>query len=301
MKNRRVKPASRRPRNRRVKPERKRSSAISLTTVWQYTKTACVWTGAFVLCCGLAFAGYSGWQNFQSSDSLLVKSIEVGGLNRVAEAEVLTYADLKPGVPVFDIDLLETAKSVMEHPWIDQATVRRRLPDGVFIDVTEFEPAILVSFGRLYLADPRGRVIKALSRTDSLDLPVVTGLKPSEDAAGEALNQAILRDAIALYEKIQEHESVMGRLEEIHYDSQLHWSIVTRHQKKEDGVLTMHLGENPGRRLSVARQVLAQLRQRTRVPRVIWLDGQTHPERVHIRFADSGQFEDSTTFTANLR
>ena len=301
LKSRRVKPASRRPRNRRVKQERKSSSALNLSTLWQFTKTACVWTGSLVLVCALGFAGYTGWQSFQSSDSLLVKTIEVDGLSRVDRQEVLAYANLKPGVPVFDINLHDTAESVRQHPWIDAVTVRRRLPDGVFIDVTEFTPGILVSMGNLYLANPEGRIFKRLSRTDSLDLPVVTGLAPSEDSTQEAYNQKVLKEAIALHEKIANHESVMGRLEEIHYDSHLHWSIVTRHTNKEDGVLTMHLGENPGRRLSVARQVLGQLRQRTRVPRVIWLDGQTHPERVHIRFADSGQFADSTTFTANLR
>ena len=274
---------------------------MSLSTLWQFTKTVCVWTGSLVLVCALAYGGYRGWQSFQTSDSLLVKTIEVDGLNRVAEHEVLTYANLKPGVPVFDIQLHDTAESVRQHPWIDEATVRRRLPDGIFIDVTEFTPGILVSMGNLYLANPEGRIFKRLSRTDSLDLPVVTGLKPSEDAAQESYNQNVLREAIALHEKIAEHESVMGRLEEIHHDPHLHWSIVTRHPNQEDGVLTMHLGEFPGRRLSVARQVLGQLRQRTRVPTVIWLDGQTHPERVHIRFADSGQFADSTTFTANLR
>ncbi len=301
LKSRRVKPASRRPRNRRVKQERKGTSALSLSTLWQFTKTACVWTGSLVLVCALGFAGYTGWQSFQSSDSLLVKTIEVAGLNRVDRPEVLTYANLQPGAPVFDINLHDTAESVRQHPWIDEVTVRRRLPDGIFIDVTEFTPGILVSMGNLYLANPEGRIFKRLSRTDSLDLPVVTGLVAAEDDAQETSNQQVLKDAIALHKKIAEHEAVMGRLEEIHYDPHLHWSIVTRHSNQEDGVLTMHLGEQPGRRLSVARQVLGQLRQRTRVPRVIWLDGQTHPERVHIRFADSGQFADSTTFTANLR
>lgn len=301
LKSRRVKPASRRPRNRRVKQERKSSSAMSLRTLWQFTKTACVWSGSLVLLCALAFAGYTGWQSFQASDSLLVKSIEVAGLTRVDRQEVLTYADLQPGAPVFEINLHDTAESVRQHPWIDEVTVRRRLPDGVFIDVTEFTAGILVSMGSLYLANPEGRIFKRLSRTDSLDLPVVTGLVAAEDDAQEAKNQQVLKEAIALHEKISEHEAVMGRLEEIHFDPHLHWSIVTRHSNQEDGVLTMHLGEHPGRRLSVARQVLGQLRQRTRVPRVIWLDGQTHPERVHIRFADSGQFADSTTFTANLR
>ena len=301
LKSRRVKPASSRPRNRRVKQERKSSSALSLSTLWQFTKTACVWTGSLVLVCALAFAGYTGWQSFQSSDSLLVKTIEVAGLNRVNRPEVLTYANLQPGAPVFEINLNDTAESVRQHPWIDEVTVRRRLPDGIFIDVTEFTPGILVSMGNLYLANPEGRIFKRLSRTDSLDLPVVTGLVAAEDDAQEMGNQQVLKDAIALHKKIAKHEAVMGRLEEIHYDPHLHWSIVTRHSNQEDGVLTMHLGEYPGRRLSVARQVLGQLRQRTRVPRVIWLDGQTHPERVHIRFADSGQFADSTTFTANLR
>ena len=131
LKSRRVKPASRRPRNRRVKQERKSTSALNLATLWQFTKTAVVWTGSAVLVCGLAFAGYTGWQHFQQSDSLLVKNIEVAGIQRVAENEVLAYADLKVGSPVFDINLADCAESVRQHPWIDEATVRRRLPDGI--------------------------------------------------------------------------------------------------------------------------------------------------------------------------
>jgi cell division septal protein FtsQ len=296
-----VKPASRRPRNRRVKQGRKSTAALNLGALWQFTKTAVVWTGSLALVCGLTFAGYSGWQHFQQSDSLLVKSIEVAGIQRVAENEVLAYADLKLGIPVFDINLADSAESVRQHPWIDEATVRRRLPDGIFVDVKEFTTGILVSMGNLYLANPQGRIFKRLSRTDSVDLPIVTGLSPAKNTEEQLHNQEILTQAMALAASIAEHEPVMGRLEEVHYDSHLHWSIVTSHSHEGDGVLTMHLGEHPGRRLSVARQVLGQLRQRTRVPRVIWLDGETHPERVHIRFADSGQLADSTTFTATLR
>ena len=99
--------------------------------------------------------------------------------------------------------------------------MRRRfddvLPDGVFIDVTEFTPGILVSMGNLYLANPEGRIFKRLSRTDSLDLPVVTALSLPR-MRRRKLQPNVLREAIALHEKIAEHESVMGRLEEIHYD-----------------------------------------------------------------------------------
>lgn len=256
----------------------------------------------------IAFGGYLGWQHFQTSESVLIKSIDVSGLERVSQQEVLSYSNLQIGTPVFNVALEQTAAAIRQHPWIDEVTVRRRLPDGVFIDVNEFKPAILVSMGNVYVANPEGRVFKRLAQQDHLNLPVVTGLAASESGAAEEANRRIIFQAIQLHEAISQHEASLGRLEEIHYDPHLYWSIVLRHKRMEDGVLTLHLGEHPSRRMSVARQALTQLRKRTRVPSVIWLDGETHPERLHVRFTDSRKlaaarpFSESTTLlTATAR
>lgn len=101
-------------------------------------------------------------------------------------AEVLAYAGVTPGDPLFAVDVDAVAKRVLEHPYVAQATVRRVPPDGVEIAIEQREPAAVLSAGGLYLLDAHAHVMKGARAGDGLDLPVVTGIAAADVASGAA-------------------------------------------------------------------------------------------------------------------
>ena len=264
----------------------------------------------FVGMCLLAAAGVSAslvgghfaWDAVKQSPQLFVKKVIVSGLDRIEQAELLAYADVGIDTPILDVNLDTVALSVNLHPWVSAVSVRRKLPDTISISVTEHEPAMLVSLGALYVANVEGEVFKQLEGDDSLDLPVLMGLEPpsAEGRAQRQQNEQIIREAIGLTIDMAAQSSSLGRLQELSYHSTLGWSMVTLGAWRTDEAMTIHLGREPLRRLSVAREVVKKLKRRTRVPKVIWVDGTKNPDRVHVRFADARR-EQSETYFATAR
>ena len=246
--------------------------------------------------------GHFAWETVRESPQLFVKQVLVTGLDRIEEAELLAYADIGIETPILDVNLDSIALSVNLHPWVAQATIRRKLPDTISIRVTEHEPAMLVALGPLYVANVDGEVFKQLEGDDNLDLPVLMGLAPpaAEDFRTRENNERVIREAIGLTIDMAAQSAALGRLQEIAHHPNLGWSMVTMGLWRADEAMTIHLGREPLRRLSVARQGVSKLKRRTRVPKVIWVDGTKNPDRVHVRFADA-RHEQSETYIATAR
>ncbi|MEM1022355.1 MAG: FtsQ-type POTRA domain-containing protein [Myxococcota bacterium] len=118
--------------------------------------------------------------SIRNSDRFALKTIEIEGSERVSAEGVRRLSGLQTGRNLFKLDLVGAEIQIEAHPMVREARVRRELPDGVRISLTEWEPAFLVALGRTYVADPSGRIIKALEPRDAMDLVLVTGVDRSE-------------------------------------------------------------------------------------------------------------------------
>ena len=79
----------------------------------------------------------------------------------------------------------------------------------------------------------------------------------------------------------------IGRLEELHWDEDLGWSIVTL--RRGSARLRTHLGFDPIPRLDTALAALDRLVALRREPAVIWADGSHH--RVQVAFGQQSNKE----------
>jgi len=236
------------------------------------------WLAAVATIAGVALGGRYGWEALAHFDKLAVKKIEVTGSVRALEPDVLAYAGVKLGDAMLNLDLDDIAMSLRRHPWIDQATVKRRLPDKVTIDIVEHEPAMIVALGSeagagvvdLYVANVRGELVKRATSDDHLDLPVLTGLSRELAARDGDAVHATVRDAAALAASAQKEASALGRVDEVRWDEALGWSLVTRITGSR--AMTVHLGHDTHRALAVAVTTLARLSGLAATPRVIWAD-----------------------------
>jgi len=128
-----------------------------------------------------------------------VRKIEVNGLRYTPASEVLARLKVDTTRSVWD-PLAPLAARVMEHPQVESATVSRKLPGTLVVDVTERRPVALVPIGaELRAVDERGVTLPLDPSRTPVDAPVVTA--PRAAGVYHLLGQ-MQRDAPALYARI---------------------------------------------------------------------------------------------------
>ena len=105
-----------------------------------------------------------------------VNAVEVEGRERASAQDVLNALGVRRGTPIFAIDPA-AAKVRLEHvPWVSSASVYRRLPDTLFVAMTEQRPlAFWQRAGGLILIDHDGRPIAERNLSAYARLPVLVG------------------------------------------------------------------------------------------------------------------------------
>jgi cell division protein FtsQ len=219
-------------------------------------------------------------RHVMTSPRFAVTEIDVLGHERRSAEAIAGESGVTAGANVFSLDLDGARARLLADPWISEATLARRLPGTILIQVTERRPAALVAMGDTYLATAEGEPFKKLEPDDPVELPLITGLHAdalTEDRQG---TMRTIRRAIDLAAEY-EHGALSHRapLEEVHVDSDGTFSVVVGKSAME-----LVLGGPPFRRkLDQAARVVAELDRRGAKADTIMLDNDARPERVVVR------------------
>ncbi len=115
-----------------------------------------------------------GYRTLTTSAHFAVSHVEIVGNRQLSTPEVLNLSGVAVGMNILEVSLGEISRKLQRNPWIESATVRRVLPDGVAIDIVEREPFFWVQQGgALYYADRNGVPIAALELGRFVSLPVL--------------------------------------------------------------------------------------------------------------------------------
>jgi cell division protein FtsQ len=126
----------------------------------------------------------SGFVEIAAESGLRVRNVLVEGRAETSAAEILEALQAERGAPLLAIDVA-AAKGRLEHlPWVKSATVERRLPDTLRVQVEERKAFALWQHGkRLTLIDRDGTVILKDNLSRFADRPMVVGEGAQERAA----------------------------------------------------------------------------------------------------------------------
>jgi len=135
--------------------------------------------------------------SFWELDTFLVK-----GNESVEREEILQLANIPYDLNIFKIDLQESEGRILVHPLIKKASLSRKLPRTVLIDVEERKPIIILPIeGCFYEADKEGVVIRDIATVSHSGLPLVTGLQLENVELGfQILNEDIRETCIVVEE-----------------------------------------------------------------------------------------------------
>jgi cell division protein FtsQ len=206
--------------------------------------------------------------------------VEVVGAERRPEDAIVAASGLVLGTNVFAIDLDAARSRLLADPWIAEAALARRLPGTVSIRVTEHVPVALVALSETFLTTPEGDLFKKIDASDTLDLPVITGIQDEALAEDRERATRSLRRAIELAMEFERSELARrAELQEVHVSPDGEFTLVLGRSATE-----LVLGPPPFRRkLSQAARVLAELERRGGRPTSVMLDSDTRPDRVVVR------------------
>ncbi|XXY46988.1 FtsQ-type POTRA domain-containing protein [Sorangium sp. So ce269] len=237
--------------------------------------------GAAVVLVASTAVAWGARRYIVSSPRFAVRTVLVDGVQRRTAEQVASAGGIEVGKNIFTLDLELASASISTDPWIEKATVTRKLPSTIQVNVVEREAQALVAIGGdLYLATRDGELFKELAEDDPVDLPIVTGItgeQVARDRAGVIIAVRRLLDVV----------EDMGRagvarrypIQELHVERD--GSIVVTIGKE---AIALHLGQPPYRdKVGQAARVLTELAQRKASASVIFLDNDAHPERVVVR------------------
>ena len=128
----------------------------------------------------LSLASIFAYDLVTQSALFAVKQISVAGNQRVSSDEIISFADLDEDHNLFKLNIHTLEKKISSHPWIASANVKRRLPSGLEITVTEHTALAIVKIENIadIIINTQGQPFKEYNpQTDDVEeLPVITGL-----------------------------------------------------------------------------------------------------------------------------
>lgn len=215
-----------------------------------------------------------------TSPRFAVTDIEVvGGERRTADA-VSAESGIAVGANVFALDLDAARARIVADPWIAEATLARRLPGTILVQITERKAAALVALGDTLLVTAQGEPFKSVEAGDPVDLPLVTGMRPEDLTDDREGATRTIRRAIDLASEYE--ASALSRrspLQEVHVGADGSFTLVVGRSATE-----LVLGGPPFRRkLDQAARVVAELDKRGAKADAIMLDNDGRPDRVVVR------------------
>lgn len=210
----------------------------------------------------------------------LEQVVMTGQKTRTKDA-LLERAHVAMGQNVFSIDLDAAQNRMLGDPYVKSATLARRLPDTILVDIEERVPAAIVAVGNdALLVTREGEAFKKVEIGDPSDLPVITGLSADlAESDRDAFADSVRRALDVAVDYSQSSLASKMSLQEIHFDGKDAITLLVGAP-----VTSLVLGGPPYRKkLEQAARVAVELDHRGQKPDAILLDNDARPERVVAR------------------
>lgn len=116
----------------------------------------------------------AGYRWMTTLNYFSIRELQVAGINRMSREDVLSQAEIIPGMNLLAVNMESVESQLSRNPWIEAVSVSRVLPDTLRIRVVEREPSYLVQYeDSLCYADGEGRIIDKVQADKFVSLPQV--------------------------------------------------------------------------------------------------------------------------------
>ena len=142
-----------------------------------------------VIAAAIAFLVYTPIFTFQH--------IALDGASYLKEDDIVKIADIRRGEPLFTVKTDEVALRLRQDLRIEDAQVRRVLPNTLAIHITERRPVATVATDYGYAdLDRTGKVLAVHKSLSTMQIPILTGLNLHEKYIGDDVPDEVVQDMI---------------------------------------------------------------------------------------------------------
>lgn len=183
--------------------------------------------GAYFLITGPMRSFYDELRYFR------IHEIEISGCRTTNPEGLRKYADISYEMNMLSLEPKLIESSLLKHPWVKSARVKRVWPDGLAVTIKEHRPqALLVQEdgNEFSYVSNSGVVFATVANGQELDFPVITGINPSVTADEQ---KRMLEDA-NLFLRLAERNNPNLPAQNV---SEIHFT--------ETGELVLYLVEHP--------------------------------------------------------
>lgn len=132
-----------------------------------------------------------------------LQQVDVTGNRRLSRAEVIEASEIEDGINLLTVDLSAIAARLRRHPWVRFATVYRRFPGKLIIEIEERTPRAILAAGKLYYVDEQAEFFTRLLPGDSVNFPLFTGVTAEELRANSPEIQEMVRMGFGVLDLIE--------------------------------------------------------------------------------------------------
>jgi cell division protein FtsQ len=237
--------------------------------------------GAVIVLAASVGVAWGARRYITQSPRFAIRTVAVDGAHRRTATQVAAGGGVAVGKNIFALDLAQAGAMITQDPWIEKATVTRKLPGTITITVVEREAAALVAIGgELYVATRDGDLFKKIGAEDPSDLPIITGILPAQ-VQGDRRGVVMTVKRVLDVAEEAERNGIARRypIQELHLEKD--GALVVTIGRE---AIALALGQPPYRdKVEEASRILNEVARRKANASVIFLDNDAHPERVVVR------------------
>lgn len=232
------------------------------------------------LSAGIVSLTRNGYRWLYQSNFFRINSVHISGCQRVSKEEIRELANVDIHSNMLAIDVDNIGRTLELHPWVNQAIVRKELPDRLYIHIVEKEPVAVLQDRGLYYVDKEGIIIAKTSLAEDMDYPIITGLR-KEELVSDPEKIAPLRELLPLlYTKNKVEDVLPARnISEIHLDPKKGLVLHT-----VDGLFPIRLGMGDiGKKFRCLEMVLYDLYRKKDYDLASYVDCDYYGGRIMVR------------------
>jgi hypothetical protein len=165
---------------------------------------------AVTLLAGVVAGSWEGYRRLVRMPYFRVAEVYVEGNLQVATEEVVASLGLPPDTSLLEVDLPTLSRRILQNPWIKEASVRRRLPLALTIQVVERVPEAVFIADRRYLLSADGVILTDLDGDDLPTLPTLRAATPRRVRPGDRVLSSEMAQGLAVWRQFQLANAVQG-------------------------------------------------------------------------------------------
>ena len=148
-----------------------------------------------------------------------VQKVEIVVCQKIKKETLLSLTKMEEMPNLFAVRLVEIAKRLESHPWIEQVRLKKIFPNKILIQIEERKPFAIIQLEELYYIDHKGVIFSLIGDRDEYSYPFLTGLTRQVLEKDSVEAKRLITKALELL-KITDKEKVppLEQVSEIHME-----------------------------------------------------------------------------------